>query len=102
MSDANRSWPRAWHADASLPVSRYMQRGMRYVALGMRADKIVQFMWDAGLTDEPGDTVGNDAGLPGSGPGENEQRPARMRRHLDQRRASAMRVADRIRGLGRR
>jgi CBS domain containing-hemolysin-like protein len=30
-----------------------MQRGMRYVALGMRADKIVQFMWDAGLTEVP-------------------------------------------------
>jgi CBS domain-containing protein len=30
-----------------------MQRGMRYVGLGMRADKIVQFMWDAGLTEVP-------------------------------------------------
>jgi CBS domain-containing protein len=30
-----------------------MQRGMRYVALGMKAEKIVQFMWDAGLTEVP-------------------------------------------------
>jgi CBS-domain-containing membrane protein len=30
-----------------------MQRGMRYVGMGMRADKIVQFMWDAGLTEVP-------------------------------------------------
>jgi CBS-domain-containing membrane protein len=30
-----------------------MRRGMRYVGLGMRADKIVQFMWDAGLTEVP-------------------------------------------------
>jgi CBS domain-containing protein len=30
-----------------------MQRGMRYVGLSMRADKIVQFMWDAGLTEVP-------------------------------------------------
>jgi CBS domain-containing protein len=54
MDDAGQnSWPRPWHADASLPISRYMQRGMRYVGLGMRADKIVQFMWDAGLTEVP-------------------------------------------------
>lgn len=30
-----------------------MQRGMRYVGMGMRADKIIQFMWDAGLTEVP-------------------------------------------------
>jgi CBS domain-containing protein len=30
-----------------------MQRGMRYVGVGMRADKIVQFMWEAGLTEVP-------------------------------------------------
>jgi CBS-domain-containing membrane protein len=53
MSDGSRNWPRTWQADASLPVSRYMQRGMRYVGLGMHADKIVQFMWDAGLTEVP-------------------------------------------------
>jgi CBS domain-containing protein len=53
MNEGNGSWPRTWHADAGLPVSRYMQRGMRYVGLGMRADKIVQFMWDAGLTEVP-------------------------------------------------
>jgi CBS-domain-containing membrane protein len=53
LSDGRSDWPRSWHADASLPVSQYMQRGMRYVGLGMRADKIVQFMWDAGLTEVP-------------------------------------------------
>lgn len=53
MDDGSRSWPRSWHADASLPVSQYMRRGMRYVGMGMRADKIVQFMWDAGLTEVP-------------------------------------------------
>src|SRR4051812_2760062 len=54
MDDAGQnSWPRPWHADASLPIRQYMQRGMRYVGLGMRADKIVQFMWDAGLTEVP-------------------------------------------------
>ena len=47
------TWPRSWYVDASLPVRRYMQRGMRYVGMGMRADKIVQFMWDAGLTEVP-------------------------------------------------
>jgi CBS domain-containing protein len=26
---------------------------MRYVGMGMRADKVVQFMWDAGLTEVP-------------------------------------------------
>jgi CBS domain-containing protein len=30
-----------------------MQRGMRYVGMGMQADRIVQFMWDAGLTEVP-------------------------------------------------
>jgi CBS domain-containing protein len=30
-----------------------MQRGMRYVGLHMRADAVVQFMWDAGLTEVP-------------------------------------------------
>jgi len=53
MSDGTGHWPRSWHADASLPVRQYMQRGMRYVGLGMRADKIVQFMWDTGLTEVP-------------------------------------------------
>jgi CBS-domain-containing membrane protein len=41
------------YVDASLPVRQYMQRGMRYVGMGMRADRIVQFMYDAGLTEVP-------------------------------------------------
>jgi CBS domain-containing protein len=54
MNDGSRStWPRSWYVDASLPVRQYMQRGMRYVGMAMRADKIVQFMWDAGLTEIP-------------------------------------------------
>jgi len=54
MNDGVRStWPRSWYVDASLPVRQYMQRGMRYVGMSMRADKIVQFMWDAGLTEIP-------------------------------------------------
>jgi CBS domain-containing protein len=53
MNSGAVSWPGSSRADASLPVSRYMQRGMRYVALGMRADRIVQFMWDTGLTEVP-------------------------------------------------
>ena len=52
--DADRSsWSRSWHADASLPVRRYMQTGMQYVGMNMRADRLVQFMWDAGLTEVP-------------------------------------------------
>jgi CBS domain-containing protein len=47
------TWPRSWYVDASLPVRQYMQRGMRYVGMGMQADRIVQFMWDAGLTEVP-------------------------------------------------
>lgn len=54
MSDDGRStWPKPWHADASLPVRQYMQRGMRYAGLKMRADRILQFMWDGGLTELP-------------------------------------------------
>ena len=33
---------------------------------------------DAGVADEPGDAVRDDAGLSGAGPGEHEQRAARM------------------------
>jgi CBS domain-containing protein len=53
MNDGGNVWPRSWFVDASLPVRQYMQRGMRYVGMGMRADKIIQFMWEAGLTEVP-------------------------------------------------
>jgi CBS-domain-containing membrane protein len=54
MSDGlGSTWPCLSYVDASLPVRQYMQRGMRYVGMRMRADQIVQFMWDAGLTEVP-------------------------------------------------
>lgn len=54
MNDVGRgAWPRSWQADASLPVRQYMRRGMRYAGLKMRADTIVQFMWDHGLAELP-------------------------------------------------
>ena len=70
-----RADPRAAGARAEdlLDPLAHLARGL--VGEGDRDDAARR---DAGLADEPGDAVGDDAGLSGAGPGEHEQRAARV------------------------